>query len=74
MAISFLGNVSNTTGVKTTSFSHSSGSGSTSATKNSSNAQGKSNLKCTFCNKEGHTREFCFKLVGYPNKCKGKGK
>lgn len=34
----------------------------------------KSLLKCTYCNKEGHTREFCFKLVGYPDKKKTKVK
>lgn len=34
----------------------------------------KSSLKCTYCNKEGHTREFCFKIIGYPDKKKGKGK
>ncbi|XP_074367853.1 uncharacterized protein LOC141708234 [Apium graveolens] len=34
----------------------------------------KSVLKCTYCNKEGHVREFCFKRVGYPDKKKGKNK
>ena len=21
---------------------------------------------CDFCNQNGHTREFCFKIIGYP--------
>lgn len=43
--------------------------------KSSIGAQGvKSTLKCTYYNKEGHIGDFCFKLVGYPDKKKGKGK
>lgn len=34
----------------------------------------KSNLKCNYCHKEGHTKENCFKLVGYPPKGRGRGK
>ena len=29
---------------------------------------------CTFCNMDGHTREGCFKLIGYPDWFKGKNK
>ncbi|XP_021596606.1 uncharacterized protein LOC110603210 [Manihot esculenta] len=29
---------------------------------------------CTFCNMNGHTREGCFKLIGYPDWFKGKNK
>lgn len=34
----------------------------------------KSGLKCTYCDRDGHTIEFCYKLVGYPDKKKAKGK
>lgn len=27
----------------------------------------KSSLKCTHCNQSGHTKDFCFELVGYPD-------
>ncbi|WOH14933.1 hypothetical protein DCAR_0934463 [Daucus carota subsp. sativus] len=41
---------------------------------NSRNQGSKSSLKCTYCNKDGHTREQCYKLIGYPDKKKGKNK
>lgn len=34
----------------------------------------KKNLKCTFCQKDGHTREHCFKIIAYPPKGRGRGK
>lgn len=34
----------------------------------------KSFLKCNYCHKEGHLKENCFKLVGYPPKGRGKGR
>ncbi|KAI3680226.1 hypothetical protein L2E82_50551 [Cichorium intybus] len=30
--------------------------------------------RCTFCERDGHTRDGCFKLVGYPDWWPGKGK
>lgn len=29
-------------------------------------------LKCTYCQKEGHIKESCFKLIGYPPKGRGR--
>lgn len=40
----------------------------------SNSALKKSNLKCSYCHKEGHIKENCFKLVGYPPKGRGRGK
>ncbi|KAJ0457906.1 putative transcription factor interactor and regulator CCHC(Zn) family [Helianthus annuus] len=34
--------------------------------------EGKENDHCTFCGKDGHKREGCFKLVGYPDWWPGK--
>ncbi|XP_074378043.1 uncharacterized protein LOC141719565 [Apium graveolens] len=31
-------------------------------------------LGCNYCHKEGHTKENCFKLIGYPPRGRGKGK
>lgn len=31
-------------------------------------------LKCTYCHKEGHLKESCFKLIGYPPHGRGNGK
>ncbi|XP_074369440.1 uncharacterized protein LOC141710810 [Apium graveolens] len=52
---------------------------STNAVSNTGNGQrffnsNKSGLKCSYCHKEGHLKENCFKLIGYPDKKKGKGK
>lgn len=69
MTIPFLGNVTEVHA------KHNVVSSGTSGNKSSSGFQGtKHILKCTYCNKEGHTRDFCFKPVGYPDKKKGKGK
>ncbi|WOH00662.1 hypothetical protein DCAR_0520035 [Daucus carota subsp. sativus] len=34
----------------------------------------KQGLKCTYCHKDGHTKETCYKLIGYPPRGRGKGK
>ena len=34
----------------------------------------KQGLKCSYCHKDGHTKETCYKLVGYPPRGRGKGK
>lgn len=34
----------------------------------------KQQLKCTYCQTDGHLKENCFKLIGYPPKGKAKGK
>lgn len=34
----------------------------------------KKQLKCSYCHKEGHLKETCFKLIGYPPKGRGRGK
>lgn len=34
-----------------------------------------SSLECTYCNKQGHVKENCYELVGYPENFRGnKGK
>lgn len=37
-------------------------------------ASAKKQLKCTYCQKDGHLKENCFKLIGYPPKGRGRGK
>ncbi|XP_074378021.1 uncharacterized protein LOC141719541 [Apium graveolens] len=76
MALSFLGNVNNNsaTNVKNIGFNGSFGANNAGTTPSIGSQGTKSVLKCTYCNKEGHAREFCFKLIGYPDKRKGKGK
>ncbi|WOG83187.1 hypothetical protein DCAR_0102361 [Daucus carota subsp. sativus] len=34
----------------------------------------KKQMKCTYCHKEGHLKENCYKLIGYPPKGRGRGK
>lgn len=34
----------------------------------------KSYLKCTYCHKDGHLKESCFKLIGYSPKGRGRGR
>ncbi|XP_074347626.1 uncharacterized protein LOC141686490 [Apium graveolens] len=62
MALSFLGNINNNSATPVKDIGFNGSFGTTNAgTKPSSGSQGtRSILKCTYCNKEGHTREFCF--------------
>ncbi|KAL8123670.1 hypothetical protein AgCh_011595 [Apium graveolens] len=68
LSVPFIGNVK-----ENSSFSKTGTSGVNSVNNKISSGQ-KPILKCTYCNKEGHIREFCFKLVGYPDEKKSKGK
>ncbi|XP_074364939.1 uncharacterized protein LOC141705983 [Apium graveolens] len=34
----------------------------------------KPTLKCSYCHKEGHLKESCYKLIGYPPKGRGRGR
>ncbi|XP_076941272.1 uncharacterized protein LOC143610768 [Bidens hawaiensis] len=43
-------------------------------TRNSKRGKNEKESHCDFCNKDGHKREGCFKLVGYPEWWPGKGK
>ena len=36
--------------------------------------RGGSILECDYCHKKGHTREFCYQLVGYPSESKSNKK
>lgn len=40
---------------------------------NTDNAK-KQNIKCSYCHKDGHLKESCFKLIGYPPRGRGRGK
>lgn len=50
-----------------------SGSGS-SATKVRGSAVNKQGIKCSYCHKEGHLKESCNKLIGYPPRGRGRGR
>lgn len=63
LTMSFMANSNNTKAPKTVS-----------DTSTQSAGAKKPALKCTFCQKEGHLRENCFKIIGYPPKGKGRGK
>ncbi|OIT35690.1 hypothetical protein A4A49_57273, partial [Nicotiana attenuata] len=41
---------------------------------NGSNRQRKNNIQCDYCHYKGHTKENCFKLIGYPPDLKSKKK
>ncbi|XP_074360901.1 uncharacterized protein LOC141701138 [Apium graveolens] len=45
-----------------------------SATYASSLTSKRQSLKCSYCHKEGHLKETCYKLIGYPPKGRGREK
>lgn len=45
-----------------------------SGSKSIGNPGEKKQLKCSYCHKEGHVKESCYKLIGYPPKGRGRGK
>lgn len=60
--------------VKSNPVSTSQGGSQSGKSSGPANQNNRSSLKCSHCNKEGHTREQCYKLIGYPDKKKGKPK
>ncbi|XP_074373127.1 uncharacterized protein LOC141713557 [Apium graveolens] len=68
LSVPFIGNV------KENSYFSKVGTSGMNSVNNKISGGQKPILKCTYCNKKGHTGEYCFKLVGYPDKKKSKGK